>query len=435
MGRAVTEPIMSNDASILIVGAGQAGAMAAAELRRLGHAGPIVMAGGERHAPYERPPLSKSVLSDTDSGTRISVHPDDFYADQGIDLRVGATVTALDPSRRLAHCADGAVIPYSTCLLATGGRARELPGLPAGTPGVHYLRTLDDAIRLRAALRPGGDLVVIGAGFLGLETASTALDLGAAVTVIESCDRLLIRALPRELACWLAQRARERGVDLRLACAIRSVRDQDGGVRIALQDGAAIDTPLVVAAVGMTPNTQLAESAGVALHAGNGGIEVDAHGRTSVPGIYAAGDCCSQFQSIFGAHVRLESWQGANEQARVAAAAMLGLACTPAAMPWFWTDQFGCNIQMLGAPHPDAVYHWRGTAASGDASPKFMLLGEHCGRLRHAIAINAGGDLRQLRALAGQELGGHLPRLCDTALPLRQTVRAAQAEPAALTQL
>ncbi|WP_455287093.1 NAD(P)/FAD-dependent oxidoreductase [Cupriavidus necator] len=426
---------MSQDAPILIIGAGQAGAMAAAELRKLGHGGRIVMAGGERHAPYERPPLSKSVLADGGQDGKIGVHPAGFYAGQDIELRLGTTVTALDPAHNVARCADGEAIHYAACLLATGGNARVLPPLPPGTPHVHYLRTLDDATRLRDAMQRAGEVVVIGGGFLGLETASTAAGLGLRVTLIESADRLLGRALPPELGTWLAQRVRAQGVELRLDCGIAAFVPQADGVQLRLADGTALHAPLVVVAIGLTPEVALGAAAGVALHPLNGGIQVDEHGRTSAAGIYSAGDCCSQYQPQFGGHVRLESWQSANEQARIAAAAMLGVQADPVALPWFWTDQFGCNVQMLGAADPAIRYAWRGVSDSDAPSPRFMLLGTREGRLCHAIAINAGGDLRQLRALFGQTVEGLLPRLCDDELPLRQLVRAIQAQAASPTPL
>jgi len=419
---------MASQETILIVGAGQAGAMAAAELRKLGHADSIVMVGDERHAPYERPPLSKAVLADASQQSRICVHPASFYAERDVDLRLDTTVTAIDPARGVAACADGSTIHFTACLLATGGSARTLPALPASTPHVHYLRTLDDAARLREAMQLADEILVIGGGFLGLETASTAVDLGLKVTVLESADRLLGRAAPTELADWLARRIRARGVDLRLGCRIAAIEPQPQGVRVRLEDGTAWQVPVLVVAIGLTPNTDLAATTGLALHPDNGGIRIDEQGRTSAPNIYAAGDCASQFQPLFGADMRMESWQSANEQARIAATAMLGLQAAPAATPWFWTDQFGCNVQMLGAPHAGMRYAWRDTPASDAASPKFMLLGTLDGRLRQVIAVNAGGDLRQLRALFGMAIDNHLVRLCDTTLPLRQIVREAQME-------
>ncbi|TPQ33295.1 MULTISPECIES: NAD(P)/FAD-dependent oxidoreductase [Cupriavidus] len=419
---------MSTQTPILIIGAGQAGAMAAAELRKLGHAERIVMVGGERHAPYERPPLSKAVLADASQQGQVGVHPAGFYAERDIELRLCTTVSAIDAARSVATCTDGSEIRFDACLLATGGRARTLPHLPAGTPNVHYLRTLDDAARLREAMQGADEVLVIGGGFLGLETASTAVDLGLKVTILESADRLLARAAPAELSDWLAQRVRARGVDLRLGCRITAIEPQAQGVQVRLADGTTWHIPVLVVAIGLTPNTELAAIAGLALHPGNGGIQIDEQGRTSVPNIYAAGDCASQFQPLFGAEMRMESWQSANEQARIAATSMLGLQAALAATPWFWTDQFGCNVQMLGAALPGMRYVWRDMPASGAASPKSMLLGTLDGCLRHAIAVNAGGDLRQLRSLFDLPVNEHLARLCDAALPLRQIVREVQAE-------
>ncbi|WZB72002.1 NAD(P)/FAD-dependent oxidoreductase [Achromobacter xylosoxidans] len=211
---------MADADTILIIGAGQAGAVAAATLRELGHEGAITLVGQEAHAPYERPPLSKDALQtlrrkrpDPGASRRLLRTP----AHHAADRRRGR---AHRRQRRIARLADGRDLPYSRCLLATGGRARELPGLPRGTPGVHYIRTLDDAAALRAGLAPQARVAVIGGGFLGLEVASTARALGAEVTVLESAPRLLERVLPEALSDWLAERARHAGVDLRLGARI-----------------------------------------------------------------------------------------------------------------------------------------------------------------------------------------------------------------------
>ncbi|KDP88395.1 ferredoxin reductase [Cupriavidus sp. SK-3] len=425
---------MPQDAPILIIGAGQAGATAAAALRSLGHDGGIVMVGGEVHAPYERPPLSKAVLADEQQDERIGVHAAGFYAEQGIDLRLGTTVTSLDPGRGTARCADGQAIAFSRCLLATGGRARTLPALPEGMAGVHYLRSLADARGLRAALRRERSVLVIGGGFLGLETASTARAAGLAVTVIEAAPRLLQRAVPAVFSDWLAQRVRSLGIDLRLGCGIASIPPATNGVAVTLTDGSALHAPLAVVAIGLHPDAGLARAAGLALHPGNGGIQVDAHCRTSAPGVFAAGDCTSQYQPLFGQEVRLESWQNANEQARIAAAAMLGVETAPAAVPWFWTDQLGCNIQMLGAVDPTLCYTLRGNGAADGDAPRFLLLGMAGAQLRHAIAVNAGGDLRQLRNLIEQRTACDIGLLRNTAMPLKQAVREAAAALAGQTQ-
>lgn len=418
---------MTDEAPFLIIGAGQAGATAAAALRTLGHRGRIVMVGDEPSPPYERPPLTKAVLADAGMDGRLGIHPAGFHEAQAIELRLGVGIASLDAERALAHCSNGQVLPFSRCLIATGGRARTLPSVPPGTPHVHYVRTLADAQALRAAMAGQSALTVLGAGFLGLEAAATARAAGLGVTVIEAAARVLPRAVPPEFSRWLAQRVRGAGVDLRLGRSCVSIAPNADGVALRLDDGSTLQAPLLVVAIGQTPEVALAEGCGLALHPHNGGIRIDAQCRTSAPNIYAAGDCASQLQPLVGEEIRLESWQSANEQARLAAAAMLGVPTEAAATPWFWTDQFGCNIQMLGLPTAQTTYQMRGDAAI-DGTPKFMLLGlDPDGRLAHAIAVNAGGDLRPLRSLIERRIPCDPARLRDTSIPPRQLVRDALA--------
>lgn len=431
---------MADADAILIIGAGQSGAVAAATLRDLGHEGPITLIGREAHAPYERPPLSKAVLQAAETPVQTAVHPSDFYEQRRITLLTDADVVRLDADAHLVQLADGRQLNYHRCLLATGGRARELPSLPRGTPGVHYIRTLDDAAALRAGLTPKARVVIIGGGFLGLEVASTARTLGAEVTVLESASRLLERVLPPALSDWLADRARHAGVTLRLDARIaRSTRQPhpDASVEhqacfaIELQNGTVLDADVVVVAIGLTPEVTLAEQAGLALDAANGGIVVDAHCRSSAPDLYAAGDCASQHRRHLNTALRLESWQNANEQARAAAAGMLGLPAPGEPYPWFWTDQFGCNVQMLGLPQPGLSYACRGVPQSQTDAPKFIWLGHRDGVPVHAIAINAGGDLRQLRVLFEQGLRIDPQRYADETVALKPLVKACQLNAAA----
>lgn len=426
---------MADADTILIIGAGQAGAVAAATLRELGHEGAITLVGQEAHAPYERPPLSKDALQTADAHGRTSVHPEDFYERQRITLLTGTEVVRIDAGRRIARLADGRDLPYSRCLLATGGRARELPGLPRGTPGVHYIRTLDDAAALRAGLAPQTRVAVIGGGFLGLEVASTARALGAEVTVLESAPRLLERVLPEALSDWLAERARHAGVDLRLGARIAGCDRQphaDAAIRhqarflITLQDAATVAADIVVVAIGLTPEVSLAVQAGLALDPANGGIAVNAACRSSDPHLYAAGDCASQHRSRLGMALRLESWQNANEQARAAAAGMLGQPAPAEPYPWFWTDQYGCNVQMLGLPQPGLVYACRGVPQAQAETPRFIWLGHRDGVPVHAIAVNAGGDLRQLRVLFEQAIAIDPQRYADETVALKPLVKACQ---------
>ncbi|GAA0501193.1 NAD(P)/FAD-dependent oxidoreductase [Pigmentiphaga daeguensis] len=416
----------SNDASapLVIVGAGQAGAMAARALRELGHAGKVVLIGDEPHAPYERPPLSKAVLAD-EQPPDVNLLPEPFLAQSGIVLQPGRRVVRLDAARRELHLDDGAVQAYRACLLATGGDVRVLPALPPGTPGVHYLRTLDDAQRLRAALRTARSLLVTGGGFLGLEIASTARALGLDVTVMELGPALLGRAMPPEVSRWLAARARAHGVRLHLGAQPSGLVPVAGGIAATLADAGVLRADLAVVAVGQVPNVALAREAGLLIDAGNGGIRVDERCRTSAEGVYAAGDCASGRDAATGTHRRLESWQNANEQARIAAAAMLGQDAEPPPPPWFWTDQFGCNIQMLGHGAPGLAYRLRGQFPEGRDPGKAMLFGIEGGRLVHVIAINAGGDLRAFRSVLGRPLACAPEALADPGIPAKQLARLA----------
>ncbi|CFN39336.1 ferredoxin reductase [Bordetella pertussis] len=410
--------------SIVIVGAGQAGAVAAASLRQLGYRGGLTLVGQEAHPPYERPPLSKAVLQGTATHAEAAVHPAGFYAENDIALLTETAVAALDPAARTVRLADGRTLPYDRCLLATGGHARELPALPRGRAGVHYIRTLDDALDLRAALRPGVRAAVIGGGFLGLEVASTARELGAKVTVIENGSRLLERALPAIVSDWLAERVRASGVDLRLGGAIAAIGDGPP-YAITLADGTQVNADLIVVSIGLAPEVTLARQAGLPLD-DNGGICVDSQARTADPQVYAAGDCASQPRACLGTAARFESWQNANEQARAAAAAMLGLAPAAEPYPWFWTDQYGCNIQILGLPQPGLRYVCR-PQTDPQAAPRVLWIGFRDGVPCHGIAVNAGGDLRQLRVLFERGIPVDPHRLADPAEALKPLVKAWQA--------
>ncbi|MGD9942373.1 MAG: NAD(P)/FAD-dependent oxidoreductase [Burkholderiaceae bacterium] len=424
---------LTPQASVVIVGAGQAGAMAAAALRDGGFAGRIVLVGHEPHRPYERPPLSKAVLCEADE-PRLDVLPDAAFDERGIEWLGGVAATGLAPERCELMLSDGRRLGYDRCLLATGGQARGLPALPPGTPNVHYLRSLDDARALRARLVPGVRVAVVGGGFLGLELASSARARGADVALLESAPRLLERFVPPEVSAWLAERARALGIALHLGASLSSSEARAGAadpIVLHTAAGARLAADLAIVAIGLTPSVELAQAAGLRLDPVNGGISVDAHGQTSCAGIYAAGDCASQFRDIAGATLRLESWQNANEQGRAAAAAMLGLPPPPPAYPWFWTDQLGCNVQMLGLPAADLNYQLRGDPLADPC--KAIWLGHRDGVPVHGIAINAGGDLRVLRPLFEQRAAIDLSGFGDHERPLRGWVKALQAQPGAAT--
>jgi 3-phenylpropionate/trans-cinnamate dioxygenase ferredoxin reductase subunit len=381
---------------VVIVGAGQAAAVAAQALREHGYRGRITMLGRERHKPYERPPLSKAVLVAAEEPS-LDVLAQEAWALGDFHLLSNSDATAVDLSNRQVRLAGGQVLAYDTCLIATGGEANTLASAPAGHPHVHYVRTLDDARRLRVALHGKPQVAILGGGFLGLEIANSALSAGAAVTVLERAASLLDRFLPPEASAWLESRLREAGARLLLGACLSGVHPLSSGRMHLATDAADLEVDELVVAIGLSPNDALARDAGLEIAAG-GGILVDALCRTSDEHVFACGDCTSQKRPGQAAPTRLESWQNANEQARTAAAAMLGASIPAPAVPWFWTDQGKHNIQVLGLPAPGLDYVRRGDPAAG----KVLWIGHRGAIPLHGVAINAGADLRAIRPLFEQ---------------------------------
>jgi 3-phenylpropionate/trans-cinnamate dioxygenase ferredoxin reductase subunit len=414
----MSEPVLPN--GILIIGAGQAGGCAAAALRANGYAGRIVLAGAEMHRPYERPPLSKALLLDADADDSVFLHPPAFHAGLELDWRPGVQVAALDPASRLAHTDAGDAIRFDRALLATGGRARLLPSLPPQAPHVHYLRGLDDARRLRDRLRPDARVIVIGGGFLGLEFAWSARSKGMAVTVCEAGERLLGRAAPPQISAWLQARHEDAGIRILAGARLQAIDAGGSSVCVTLAQGEALRADFLLVAIGQEPNLELARSCGIDI---DDGIAVDARCETSAAGIFAAGDCASHFNAFLQRRVRLESWQNAQEQARIAASAMLGIEANYQVLPWFWSDQCGMNLQMLGLPGAGLRYVVRGQLHDA----RFQYYGFDGDRLRYVFAVNGGGDMRPLRMLmeAGAPVDAAL--LADSSQPVRAMVKQALA--------
>lgn len=378
---------------VVIVGAGQSAAVAAQALREHGYRGRITMLGRERHRPYERPPLSKAVLAAVEE-PRLDVLTEEAWARSDIELLSSSEAISLDLLRQHVRLADDQVLDYEMCLIATGGEARTLAVAPPAQACVHHIRSLDDARRLRAALQCKPQVAILGGGFLGLEIANSALSAGAAVTVLERATSLLDRFLPPEASAWLESSMRHAGARMLLGTSLSDVQALPSGRMRLLSDAGPLEVDEVVVAVGLSPNDALARDAGLALAAG-GGILVDASCRTSNENVFACGDCTSQQRPGQTTPTRLESWQNANEQARIAAAAMLGAPLPAPVLPWFWTDQGQHNIQVLGQPAPDLEYLRRGDPADGKA----VWIGHRGSVPLHGVALNAGADLRAIRPL------------------------------------
>jgi 3-phenylpropionate/trans-cinnamate dioxygenase ferredoxin reductase subunit len=406
--------------AMVIVGAGECGARAAESLRQVGWDGSIELLGAERHLPYERPPLSKAALLSADLPGPVAVHSAAVLAELGITHRPGTEVTSIDRGRREVILASGESIGYERLLLATGAVPRPLP-MAAGFSRAHTLRTHDDALRLRAGLRSGGRVTVIGGGFIGLELASAAVALGCEVTVLEVADRLLGRAVPAEVAGLVNARHVDAGVGIRCGVTLTGITETASCATVALGDGTVIDCDVLVVAIGAVPETALAEKAGLDV---DNGIKVDQHLSTSDPQIFAAGDCCSFPHPLYdGRRIRLEAWRNAQDQAVVAAHNMLGDARSYEAVPWFWSDQYDLSLQVAGLPSAAVAEVVRSRPDGVDI--RYGL--DSTGRLVSAAAVGPGNavakDIRLAEMVVAKRVVVDPAALADPAVSLKQFLR------------
>lgn len=329
---------------IIVVGGGQAGAALVAKLRGLGYAGKLTLIGAERALPYQRPPLSKKYLLGEMALERLFLRPESFYAENDIEIRTGAVVTAIDTAARTVSI-GGERLSWDRLALTTGSKPRRLPdGCGGDLAGVHYMRNLMDADRIAPDFQPGKRVLVIGGGYIGLESAAVAAMRGLKVTLIEMAPRILARVAAPETSDFFRELHRSHGVDIREGTGLETLIGENGRVTGArLSTGEEIEADLVIVGIGITPDTDLAEAAG--LHIKNG-IAVDEFCRTSDPRIWAAGDCSSF--PWRGGRIRLESVQNAIDHAEHAAATMLGSTDPYLPSPWFWSDQYDCKLQIAG---------------------------------------------------------------------------------------
>jgi 3-phenylpropionate/trans-cinnamate dioxygenase ferredoxin reductase subunit len=329
---------------IVIVGAGEAGTRAAIALRENGWRGPLTLIGEERHAPYERPPLSKAALTCEAEPPPPAIADAGRLADLGVERLAGVRIVAIDRVEHRLATREGGEIPYERLLLATGARARRL-ALEGGEHAI-LLRTYDDALLLRQKLERGARVVIIGGGFIGLELAASARERGASVTVLEAAPRILTRGVPEDIAAAIATRHRAAGVAIVAACAIRRIVRAGEGLSVALGDGRALTADCIIAGVGAAPDIELAAAAGLAIE---NGIAADEKLRTSDPDIFAAGDCCSFPHALYdGRRLRLEAWRNAQDQGAFVARSLLGAVEDYAVTPWFWSDQYDLHLQIAG---------------------------------------------------------------------------------------
>ncbi len=334
---------------IVVVGGGLAAGTAVTELRAAGYDGPLVLVAEEEHVPYERPPLSKAYLMGKDPAEKAAVHPPDWYAENDVDLRLGTRVESIDLANRTVRIREDD-LAYDQLLLATGARPRHLDLADASGVPTTYLRTLDDSARLREKLQPGRRIAIIGGGWIGLEVASAAREAGAEVVVLEALEQPLVRVLGPEVAAIFAGMHREHGVDLRTEVEVRAIEAAGDGALLTLGDGSTVECDHLVVGVGVSPNVELAEAAGLSV---DNGIRTDAHLRTSDPHVLAAGDVANVDHPVLGHPIRVEHWDTAIQHGKVAAANLLGGDVAADALPYFFTDQYDFGMEYVGNPGPE----------------------------------------------------------------------------------
>jgi 3-phenylpropionate/trans-cinnamate dioxygenase ferredoxin reductase component len=358
------------DNGVVIVGGGLAAQRCAEGLRRRGYEGPVRIVCAEPDPPYDRPPLSKQVLAGSVEEETVAYRPAWWYEEKHVELLLGARAERLDPETRTVVLDSGACLGYEKLLIATGGAPRRLPFLD-GYENVHYLRTLGDARRLRAELAPGTHLAIVGAGFIGQEVAATARGLGVEVTMVEALETPLAPIVGAELGRWFAELHRDEGVRVILGAMLEGARGGARAEELILADGRRLACDAVVVGIGTAPATGWLAGSGL----DERGVRVDTAGRTSLPGVFAAGDASIPFDPRYGVHARTEHWDAAAWQGAAVAKTMLGEYPGTPPLPSFWSDQYGLRIQSVGHPHLGDAVLVDGDPAARDFEAVFLRSG------------------------------------------------------------
>jgi len=404
------------DRDVIIVGAGHGGAQAAIALRQHGFTGSVLMIGRDSEPPYERPPLSKEYLARDKPFERIYIRPPQFWADKDVELLLGTSVTAVDPAAHSVTLSDGKVLTYGALIWAAGGDPRRLSCPGADLAGIHTVRDRADVDRMMAELDGGArNVAVIGGGYIGLEAAAVLTKLGCKVTLLEALDRVLARVAGEDLSTFYAAEHRAHGVDLRTGAMVEAI-EGDGtrvtGVKLA--DGEVVPADMVVVGIGIVPSIGPLIAAGAA---GANGVDVDEFCRTSLPDIYAIGDCAAHANDYArGAVIRLESVQNANDMANTAAKAICGDPQPYHALPWFWSNQYDLKLQTAGL----SLGH-DATVLRGDpAGRSFSVIYLREGRMIAIDCVNQVKDYVQGRKLIENHAQIEPERLMDTETPLKE---------------
>ena len=402
------------DQTFVIIGAGHAGGQAAATLRSKGFEGRIVIVGDEEYLPYERPPLSKAVLSGDLEVVRTFLKRETWYDDKNVEMRLQTLVTKIYTANKSLTLSDGETLAYDKLLITTGTRVRKL-GLPgAELDNIFYLRAISDTLAIREQVREGAKMVIVGGGYIGLEVAAVGAKLGCEVTVLEGLDRVMNRVVSPEVSEFYTEEHEKAGVQILTGVGVTGYEGADGKVtHVVTADGANHAADLVVVGVGVIPNFELAEEAGITC---DNGIVVDEFARTSDADIFAAGDVTNHPNSLLDRRLRLESVQNAVDQAKTAANSMLGELKEYAEIPWFWSDQYDLKMQIVGLSEPDDEVVVRGNIADR----KFSVCYLRDGVFVALNAINAPKDFMAAKKLVAAKKRIDPALLADVDTPLKE---------------
>ncbi len=408
---------MATEDSFVIIGAGQAAGRAAEAMRAQSFEGNMVIVGDESYPPYERPPLSKQVLIGEDEPPSTYVHDPAYYDENGIELRLGIRAEAINRSAKTVSLSDGETLPYTKLLLATGSQLRRLSLPGSDLAAIHYLRGIDDSLAIRERLTSGAKVAVVGGGYIGLEVATAARKRNCQVTVIEMLDQVLSRAAAPEIGAIFEALHRDHGVDIRTSTPVTGFEGDDQVRRVLCGDSEAVDADVVIVGIGVLPSDELAAAAGLAT---DNGVIVDQHGQTEDPDIYAAGDVTNHPNAILGRRVRLESWQHAQNQAIAAAKAMCGVPEPYAQVPWFWSDQYDVNLQIVGMPA-----RWSELVLRGDTGTlTFTAFYLDDGTVVGANAVNSPRDIPIARQMIQRKAKVDAAVLADPEMSLRKLLKS-----------
>lgn len=409
--------VSARSAPIVVVGAGQAGQQICESLRRGGYEGGLVLVGDEPDLPYQRPPLSKKFLTGSLEAQRLYLRPASYYEKQQIELRLDVRVERIDRARCTVHLSGGETLQYSGLALTTGTRVRPLTVPGADKAEIHYIRSLADGQRLAARLPQVQRIAVIGGGFIGLEVAAITRELGKEVVLLEAFDRLMARAVAPQVSAFYADLHRAHGVELLLSTGVTAIRTDGESHTVVTDTGGEYHVDLLVVGIGVLPNCEVAEQAGLACR---NGIVVDSCARTSDPLIVAAGDCTWHMNGFLKHELRLESVQNAVDQAKSAAASLLGQTSEYNQVPWFWSDQYDVKLQIAGIamPHDEAVVR-------GDPlSQTFSVFYFRAGVLAAVDCLNRPAEHMAARKLLAQGTALLPAQAADTTFDLMALARA-----------